>query len=129
MSTSDAPAGFDERVQQRAALKSDALDTTAPSAVNAPLGTLPNTLLAVAFISFVLGWIFTIGSIIFLAGGLHYFWWSTYQLGFFVAAWSAFHWGEFAVTAGWNREKCSVDCEHSPGDLSTRTNLFGQHSY
>jgi len=26
-----------------------------------------------------------------------------------VASWSAFHWGEFAVTAGWNREKVSVD--------------------
>jgi hypothetical protein len=23
---------------------------------------------------------------------------------------SAFHWGEFAVTAGWNRQKASVDC-------------------
>lgn len=37
------------------------------------------------------------------------YWWCTRQLGFFLAAWSAFHWGEFAVTAGWNREKCSVD--------------------
>ena len=34
----------------------------------------------------------------------------TYQLRFFIAAWSFFHWAEFAVTAGWNFEKCSVDC-------------------
>jgi len=30
-------------------------------------------------------------------------------LGFFGAAWAGFHWGEFAVTAGWNLDKCSVD--------------------
>jgi hypothetical protein len=27
-----------------------------------------------------------------------------------MASWALFHWAEFAVTAGWNLEKCSVDC-------------------
>ena len=27
-----------------------------------------------------------------------------------MASWAVFHWAEFAVTAGWNLEKCSVDC-------------------
>jgi len=35
---------------------------------------------------------------------------SSYQLSFMVAAWSTFHFLEFAVTAGWNRDKLSVDC-------------------
>ena len=39
------------------------------------------------------------------------FWWTTYQLGFFAGAWALFHYMEFAVTAGWNRERCSIDCE------------------
>jgi len=30
-------------------------------------------------------------------------------LGFFIASWAAFHWGEYAVAAGWNRNRCSVD--------------------
>ncbi|KIM29520.1 hypothetical protein M408DRAFT_8173 [Serendipita vermifera MAFF 305830] len=30
------------------------------------------------------------------------------QLPFFFAAWAFFHWAEFAVTAGWNRDKCST---------------------
>jgi protein-S-isoprenylcysteine O-methyltransferase len=106
----DTPTGFETRVQQRAAQKSDAFNLEATSAVHAPSGSIPNTLLSVAVIAFVLGWIFAIGAVIFLAGGFSSFWWSTYQLGFFVAAWSAFHWGEFAVTAGWNADKCSVDC-------------------
>lgn len=74
-------------------------------------GRLPNTLLAAATISFALGSVFALGLITFLAGGLSAHWWTTYQAGFFVAAWAAFHWGEFAVTAGWNREKCSIECE------------------
>jgi len=49
-----------------------------------------------------------LGVLTFLRGGFGS-WWNSYQLGFFVAAWSGFHWGEFAVTAGWNLEKCSID--------------------
>jgi protein-S-isoprenylcysteine O-methyltransferase len=49
--------------------------------------------------------------IVFFMGDFGGCWWATPQLGFFIAAWSGFHWGEFAVTAGWNLEKCSVDCE------------------
>ncbi|KNZ81540.1 Protein-S-isoprenylcysteine O-methyltransferase [Termitomyces sp. J132] len=43
----------------------------------------------------------------FVNGGFDRYWWSTAQLGFFIAAWAGFHWGEFAVTAGWNLEKCT----------------------
>jgi len=82
---------------------------TVPTA-HKPHGNIPNTPLAVSTISFLLGAVFSIGATLFLVGGFDAdFWWSTHQLGFFVAAWSAFHWGEFAVTAGWNLEKCSVD--------------------
>lgn len=77
-----------------------------------PRGSIPNTPLAASTISFLLGGAFALGFSHFLQGGFSSPWWATYQLGFFVAAWSAFHWGEFAVTAGWNLEKCSVDCEH-----------------
>ena len=77
-----------------------------------PHGGIPNTPLAASSISFLLGGLFALGFSLFLQGGLLSPWWATYQFGFFVAAWSAFHWGEFAVTAGWNLEKCSVDCKH-----------------
>jgi len=79
-------------------------------------GNLPDTLLSVATVAFLLGAVFSLGAFTFLAGGLG-FWWSTPQLGFFVAAWAFFHWAEFAVTAGWNLEKSSVDCE---GHYSSR---------
>ncbi|KAF9226568.1 ICMT-domain-containing protein [Gyrodon lividus] len=74
-----------------------------------PYGNIPNTPLAASTISFLLGALFALGMALFLQGGLMAPWWATYQLGFFIAAWSGFHWGEFAVTAGWNLEKCSVD--------------------
>lgn len=74
-----------------------------------PHGNIPNTPLAASTISFLLGAVFSLGTALFLCGGLAYPLWATYQLGFFLAAWSTFHWSEFAVTAGWNREKCSVD--------------------
>lgn len=74
-------------------------------------GNLPNTPLTVSIISFLLGSLFTIGFTTFLIGGSAQLWWATPQLGFFVASWAAFHWAEFAVTAGWNRERCNVDCE------------------
>ncbi|KAJ7764983.1 Isoprenylcysteine carboxyl methyltransferase family-domain-containing protein [Mycena maculata] len=74
-------------------------------------GRIPNTPLFVALIAFLLGGIFALGSLTFFVGGFASsgVWWATAPLGFFAAAWSFFHWGEFAVTAGWNFEKCSVD--------------------
>ena len=69
------------------------------------------SLLHVSGISFVLGIIFALGSLAFVIGGFGKVWWATYQLGFFMAAWAAFHFGEFALTAGWNTEKCTVDCK------------------
>ncbi|KAI0347229.1 prenyl cysteine carboxyl methyltransferase Ste14 [Trametopsis cervina] len=73
-----------------------------------PKALIPNTPLAAATISFLLGSLCITGLFIFSNQSLQYGV-ITNQLGFFIAAWSAFHWGEFAVTAGWNREKCSVD--------------------
>lgn len=90
----------------------DTLETRPIEAVHKSHGRIPNTPLAASTVSFLLGCLFSFGLYMFVSGGLSY-WWSTYQLGFFLASWSAFHWGEFAVTAGWNREKCSIDCELS----------------
>jgi protein-S-isoprenylcysteine O-methyltransferase len=99
-----------ERLQEREAMKRLPLEMI--PVVNSPGGNIPNTPLTVSLISFILGSLFSLGSLTFFIGGFDSSWWATYQLGFFVAAWSGFHWGEFAVTAGWNFEKCSVDCEH-----------------
>jgi protein-S-isoprenylcysteine O-methyltransferase len=108
--SSNASENWDERVQQREAMERHPLETIPTT--NKPRGNIPNTPLAISTISFLLGAIFCLGALIFLAGGFDTYWCSTYQLGFFVAAWSGFHWGEFAVTAGWNFEKCSVDCKY-----------------
>ncbi|KAF9055419.1 ICMT-domain-containing protein [Hymenopellis radicata] len=97
-----------ETMAQRETLVSHPLSTI-PTQVRAPKEGIPNTPLAAATVSFLLGSVFSLGALTFLIGGFDSNWWSTYQLGFFVAAWAAFHWAEFAVTAGWNLEKCSVD--------------------
>ncbi|EPT03728.1 hypothetical protein FOMPIDRAFT_1028579 [Fomitopsis schrenkii] len=103
--------GFEERLRQRTAkaTQAHALDTVPTNPGLHPRGRIPNTPLAASTISFLLGISFTLGIITFASGGIDRFWWSTYQLGFYLAAWAAFHWGEFAVTAGWNRDKCSID--------------------
>lgn len=100
-----------ERIRQREALLRHPLSTI-PATIP-PLNNIPNTPLAVSTIAFLLGGVFSLGIFTFATGGFDTHWWATYQLGFFVAAWAAFHWGEFAVTAGWNFEKCSVDCEYT----------------
>jgi hypothetical protein len=109
----DAPAysgSFERRLHEREFLSNNPLETI-PNPTNVqPHGNIPNTPLAVSTISFILGFIFALGFSIFLSRDLNDIWLATYQLGFFVASWSAFHWGEFAVTAGWNRQKVSVDC-------------------
>ena len=82
---------------------------------------IPNTLCAISVISFLLGGL-CIYSLSVVCHGLDSLlnpkrrtqidpWWATPQIAFFLAAWSFFHWAEFAVTAGWNLEKCSVDCK------------------
>lgn len=111
----DVPAhsdAFEQRLREREHLRSRPLETIPDRTASQPHGTLPNTPLAVSTVSFLLGSIFSLGFSVFLCGGLSSFWLATYQLAFFVASWSAFHWGEFAVTAGWNREKVSVDCTY-----------------
>ena len=78
--------------------------------MNAPHGNVPNTPPASATIAFLLGGAFVFGlcaSVNDISATASLL---TYQLRFFIAAWSFFHWAEFAVTAGWNFEKCSVDC-------------------
>ncbi|KAF8195777.1 hypothetical protein K438DRAFT_784239 [Mycena galopus ATCC 62051] len=86
-------------------------------------GNIPNTPFFASLISFLLGAVFALGLLAAASTLIHSLdiefgfgfglgarpWWATYQLGFFFAAWAAFHWGEYAVTAGWNLEKCSVD--------------------
>ncbi|KAF8076508.1 Isoprenylcysteine carboxyl methyltransferase family-domain-containing protein [Lyophyllum atratum] len=105
---SDTLVSLDERIKQREAAMKHPLQTI-PVATHAPIGNIPNTPLAVSVIAFILGGLFSLGFLVFAVGGFDAYWWTNAQLGFFVAAWAAFHWGEFAVTAGWNLEKCSVD--------------------
>lgn len=112
MDSTDADLSLDQRLAQRGAMQyNHPLEMKPTHANNQPRGNIPNTPLAVSTISFLLGTTFMLGFWTFCTGGLSDHWWSTYQIGFFVAAWALFHYGEFAVTAGWNREKCSVDCE------------------
>ncbi|KAF7292419.1 Protein-S-isoprenylcysteine O-methyltransferase [Mycena chlorophos] len=96
------------------------MSSSPPPAPPAPYrdnGRIPNTPLAISLVSFLLGSTFALGVATTLSGNpltpapaFHDApWWLTGQLGFFVAAWATFHWGEYAVTAGWNLEKCSVD--------------------
>lgn len=111
----DAPVdsdAFEQRIHERERLRSGPLETIPDRTASQPQGNIPNTPLAVSTISFLLGSIFSLGLSVFLCGGLSSFWFATYQFAFFVASWSTFHWGEFAVTAGWNREKVSVDCKY-----------------
>ncbi|KAG6831136.1 hypothetical protein H0H92_012561 [Tricholoma furcatifolium] len=110
--SSDAPDGLDQRIKQREAAQHHPLQTI-PVATHEPHGNIPNTPLAVSTIAFLLGSLFSVGLLMFANGGFGGYWWATSHLGFFVAAWSGFHWAEFAVTAGWNLEKCSVDCKFS----------------
>ncbi|KAI0251276.1 ICMT-domain-containing protein [Lactifluus subvellereus] len=100
---------FEQRIRERELLRNRPLETIPDPGAAKPQGNIPNTPLAVSTISFLLASIFTLGFLTFLSGGFHSLWFATYQLGFFAASWSLFHWGEFAVTAGWNREKVSVD--------------------
>lgn len=103
-------ATIEDRIAQRTAVTRNPLETV-PDATKykAPHQNIPNTPLAASTISFILGSVFSIGLLTSIIGGQY--WWTTRPLGFFLAAWAGFHWGEFAVTAGWNLEKCSVDCK------------------
>ena len=104
--------GPEDVLRRRATAPQSSLETKPiPSAVHKLGGRIPNTPLAASTISFLLGCLFTFGISMALSEPYDY-WWCTRQLGFFLAAWPVFHWGEFAVTAGWNREKCSVDCAY-----------------
>ena len=102
---------------------------TQPTVFDLPKGRIPNTPLASATIAFLLGSIFALAVRSLLVnlslsaalldlvntgkvtGGTIAFNRPFVQLSFFFAAWSAFHWGEFATTAGWNRARASVDCK------------------
>jgi protein-S-isoprenylcysteine O-methyltransferase len=84
------------------------LETRPTRDLNEPQETIPNTPLASATISFLLGIVFTLGLALWVTGP-YSLWFTQTQLGFFIACWAAFHWGEFAVTAGWNRDRVSVD--------------------
>lgn len=96
-----------------------ALETIPTDSANAYKGkVIPNTPLGASVVSVCLAITFTLGLLLFFRGpavfgsGFEDERWR--PLGFFLASWAAFHWGEYAVAAGWNRARCSVDCEFSP---------------
>ena len=107
----DAPDKFDARLAQRAKVKQNGpqnpleMNDVKPGQYYG--GKLPNTPLAVSTISFLLGGVCLLGFSLFVTGGSPDHWWTTWQLGFFIQSWAFFHWAEFAVTAGWNRGRCS----------------------
>ncbi|KLO18088.1 protein-s-isoprenylcysteine O-methyltransferase [Schizopora paradoxa] len=109
----DVPERFDARLAQRAKAKDsrpqNPLEMNDVNPGQHYGGKLPNTPLAVSTISFLLGGVCLLGFSLFVTGGSHDHWWTTWQLGFFVQSWAFFHWAEFAVTAGWNRGRCNVD--------------------
>jgi len=100
---------LEERLRRRFIVNSHPLETVPDADTVRPRGNIPNTPLAASITSLILGIVFCFGVLTFFGAGFSQYWWSTFQLGFFVAAWAFFHWAEFAVTAGWNFEKCSVD--------------------
>jgi len=102
---------------------------TQPTRLDLHKGRIPNTPLASATISFLLGSVFALAvRALFVNLGLSAALFDLVktgnvaletiafndplvQLSFFFATWSAFHWGEFAMTAGWNRARATVDCK------------------
>lgn len=104
--------GLAADVQPPVKLKANALETN--PLTNIPRGNIPNTPLASSTISFLLGCSFLFGVYTAVNDISSTARLLTYQLGCFIAAWAFFHWAEFAVTAGWNFEKCSVDCQSFP---------------
>lgn len=116
-SNEDAPNGFDNRITERNdRVRILSLNNVKPDYVHQ--GSLPNTPCTVSVISFVLGSGFAV-SLATLAWSGNTWW----HLSFFLASWCLFHWAEFAVTAGWNEEKCTVDCKSSVS-LSAGRNLM-----
>jgi len=103
-------ADIDVNVRARAQHQRNTLETIPTSPAHTPHGDLPNTPLMASAIAFALGTIFALGlPARLLTGAQQTLWWNTYPLAFFASVWAAFHWLEFAITAGWNREKCTVD--------------------
>lgn len=100
---------FSETAGLRAKMTSNPLETN--PVTNIPHGNIPNTPLASAIIAFLLGGTCVFGLYTAINDISATARWLTYQLGFFIASWSFFHWAEFATTAGWNFEKCSIDCK------------------
>jgi hypothetical protein len=112
-SQSEVPDGFEERLRQRGAAQQpgEPLSMKFPERYFNSHQVIPNTLLAAVMISFLLGGVFFWALGLVLSGSDARWWWTTSQLGIFVAAWAAFHFAEFATTAGWNRAVCTIDCE------------------
>jgi hypothetical protein len=125
---SNGTQGFERVALSQAQSQYWSLETQ-PTVLDLHKGRIPNTPLASATISFLLGSIFALAvrallvniglsAAIFdlvkagkVAGGTIAFNRPLVQLSFFITTWAVFHWGEFAVTAGWNRARASVDCE------------------
>ncbi|KAF9514130.1 hypothetical protein BS47DRAFT_1454323 [Hydnum rufescens UP504] len=97
-----------EVIQPPYASSTNPLETIPTDRNNAYHGKyIPNTPLGASLVSFLLGIHVCLGIILFARPDDDRLRWA--PMGFFLAAWSAFHWGEFAVAAGWNRSRCSVD--------------------
>jgi protein-S-isoprenylcysteine O-methyltransferase len=79
--------------------------------LNQPNGTLPNTPLAISFISVGLATLVVLPLTLVAAPYLSFgFGWARPQLGLYLACVGMFHLLEFWTTAGWNPAKLSVDC-------------------
>lgn len=99
---------LEERLRQRVQQKQYPLETK-PLHVK-PQGSIPNTPLSSATIAFILGMIFGGGLYVTAKDIISWPISIPYQFGVYIASWAFFHWAEFAVTAGWNLEKCTIDC-------------------
>lgn len=53
------------------------------------------------------------------------YWFTPPELGFYLSAWSLFHFLEFAVTAHWNRPRVTVDCPPLPPLFLFHADGFG----
>lgn len=89
----------------------DPLDTVPTKSPLPPNERIPNTLVAVSLIAFLLGCAFNFSFSVFTMGLLGFRSMEWVQLGWYGMTISLFHLAEFVVTAGWNRDKCSVDCK------------------
>jgi len=104
----EPPEGLEARLGQRQHAQA-ALERNRVSRAFQQHGLIPNSLFSISIVSFLLGGLFVVSFAACCVASSVGVWWATYQFFFLTAAWALFHWLEFAVTAGWNPSKASVD--------------------